>query len=280
MALFDDEDKKSTKQRQDEITGHQHTFHSLPKEFQVWHNTQYVMEKKINIDQSTVPQALLNNYMWKVIGDASLYGIATAINIIAVVIKIKFSPTFLGFIFSLFLLAPWLLYTAYHFSFYAKIRAQVVGPVTAQSAWYISTIFYQTFGAVAGSLVVAFMFVFSILESIADLLRRLLAVAEHKILVSPEVNDMFKSFLISTHNFIADMVNGPDDWFGQLMFNTYSATILFTGITAATIFLFERSEYKKRKAEVESEIIQEQFDSGYPIEKALYVLHKWRRENE
>lgn len=278
-GLFDRLDKEPTKTRQDEITGKAHSFHSLPKEFQVWHNTQYIMEKKVKMDKSSIPLALLNNYMWKVMGDATFYAILTAMNIVVAVIKIKLAPTFLGFLVSLLIFSPWLIYTAFHFSFYAKIRAQVVGAVTTQSAWYISTMFYQTFAAVSLALVIAFMFVFSILESIAELLKALVRVLEHKVMGTPGITSSVKEAMIWMHNFIADMVNGPDDLFGKILFNTYSATMIFTGITALTIFLFERAKYNERKEDVESEIIQEKYDSGYPIERALYTLHKWRKDN-
>ena len=43
--------------RQDEINGQQHSFHSFPKEFQAWHNTQYMLEKKATIDESTISES-------------------------------------------------------------------------------------------------------------------------------------------------------------------------------------------------------------------------------
>jgi hypothetical protein len=280
MGFFDDMEKKGTQARPSEITGKQHGFHSYPKEFQAWHNTQYVLEKKVTMDRSTIPTGLLNSYMWKVVGDGSGFGFLTALNIVVAVIILKYNPTIIGFLLASLVFMPWLLYTAYHFVFYAKIRAQIVGPVTEECARYIVNMFYESFGAVTVALIIAFVFMFSFLESIGELTSTIYHVSEGHVLIAKAVTEPIRHSLALITNFIADMTEGPDYLLGQILFNTYFSTALFTGITAYTVVMFEKREYAKRRAEVDAEIMHETFNSGYPIEKALFVLHKWRKENE
>jgi hypothetical protein len=278
MDLLDSMDeKKSTSIRQEDISGDQHTFHSLPKEFQAWHNTQYMMEKKMDIDESTIPESLLNAYMWKTIGDAAKYGIWTFIFIVGCIIELKFNPTILGLVFAFMIYVPFLSYLVYHFVFYAKIRAQVVGVVTKNAAQSTTFTFYHTFGAIVGSLLIAFIFVFSILEDIATLFYNL---ASKIPAGSTGMESWLRSTFVSIYNFFVDILTGPDDLIGKLIFNTYFSVILFAAITGAAIFYFEEEVYKKRRQLVDEEMASEELAKGYPADAAMKKIKKWREDNE
>lgn len=270
------EANKNQSIRQDEISGKQHSFHSLPKEFQAWHNTQYMMEKKIDIDESTVPESLLNGYMWKTISDASKYGIWTFIFIAAFVIKLKFNPTIFGLFTTLLFYAPILGYIVYHFVFYAKIRAQVVGVVTANCAKYTVFTFYHTYAAIVVSLLIAFLFTFSILEDIATLFYNLAASLPSE---SKGVDSYLRSAFVWIYNFFVDILTGPEDIVGKLLFNTYFATLLLATITGVAIFFFEEEVYKERRKLVEEELASEELAKGYPADAAMKRIKTWRDEN-
>jgi len=278
MDLFEGMDQKATSVRQEDITGDQHTFHSLPKEFQAWHNTQYMLEKKVDIDESTVPEALLNAYMWKTVYDASKFAIPTVIGIIFSVIKLKLSPNIWGLIVSLSIYIPWLLYLAYHFIFYAKIKAQVVGPVTKKCAKFTADMFYTTFFAILSSLIVAFVFTMSILEDLALLLHNLIMSIDSSG-SSDLVMSKLKHYMIVVYNGMIDLLSPPDTLFAKILANTYFSTALFFIMTLATVFLFERQVYNERKRQVEEEIEKEELSKGYPIDTALIQIHKWREEH-
>jgi len=271
MDFLESVDNKATSVRQEDITGDQHTFHSLPKEFQAWHNTQYMVEKKIDIDESTVPDSLLNAYMWKTIYDASKFAIPTVIGIIFGVIKLKLSPNIWGLIVGLFFYIPWLLYLAYHFIFYAKIKAQVVGPVTEKCAKYTADMFYSTFFSILGSLVIAFVITMSIL------MHNLILAMDSK---TDSISQSIRHYMIKVYNTMVDLMTPPEgDLFAQLLFNTYFSTALYTILTVATILLFERQVFHERKKSVEEEIEKEELGRGYPIDSALLLINKWRQEN-
>ena len=79
--IFDDmsfDGDKGQKVKSNEITGDRFQFHSLPKEFQDWHNNYFLLEKESmgTVDKNVVSKAILNGYMWKTIADGSAYGIA------------------------------------------------------------------------------------------------------------------------------------------------------------------------------------------------------------
>jgi len=277
MDFLEAMDQKPTSVRQEDITGDQHTFHSLPKEFQAWHNTQYMLEKKVDIDESTVPESLLNAYMWKTIYDASKYAIPTVIGIIFAVIKMKLSPNIYGILLSFAIFIPWLMYLSYHFIFYAKIKAQVVGPVTKKCAKYTADMFYSTFFAILGSLIVAFVFTMAILEDLALLLHNMiLSMNQH----TDSISSSIKHYMIVVYNTMVDLIAPAEgDLFAQVVSNTYFSTGLFTLLTFATIFIFERQVYHDRKKQVEDEIQKEELSKGYPIDSALILIKEWRKEH-
>ena len=277
MDFLEAMDNKPTSVRQEDITGDQHTFHSLPKEFQAWHNTQYMLEKRVDIDESTVPESLLNAYMWKTIYDATKYGIPTVIGIIFAVVKLKLSPNIWGLLIAFAVYIPWLLYLSYHFIFYAKIKAQVVGPVTEKCAKYTADTFYSSFAAILSSLLVAFVFTMAILEDLALLIHNLILSMDTN---TDAVSQSVRHHMISLYNTMVDLMTPPEnDMFGQILFNTYFSTALFGILTVATILIFERQVYHERKKSVEQEIETEELNRGYPIDTALLLITKWRKEN-
>jgi len=261
--------------RQDEINGKQHYFHSFPKEFQAWHNTQYMMEKKMPIDESTVPEALLNGYMWQAMGDASVFGITSFFAIVFAVIKLKLSPTLFGLFISLLVFAPWLLYSAYHFVFYAKIRAQVVGPVTQNGYRYTSRVFYETYASIVVSMVVAFLFIMSILDDIMILIRDYILTLDP----SDMYDSWIKSSLTSLYNFLVELMTPPQDTLGKILFNEYITATIFLVLLLGTSYMFEQKVYTERKAKVEEEKEHEREITGYPIDNAFRKLRAWRAEN-
>lgn len=280
MGFFDDLDKsKAAKSRPSEITGHQHMFHSFPKEFQVWHNTQYVMEKKATLDKSLIPSGLLNSYMWTTFGDGSAFGLATGLNVFIPVFILKFFPNFWGLLLAIAAFLPWVLYAAFHFIFYAKIRAQIIGEITKDCADYIAKPFYQSFIAVSVSLVLAGSFMFSILDSIGELTSALYYKSEGKILVAQSITPALREGLKNITNLIADMTTYPPGFFNKILFNHFITISLFALATYYIIKYFDTKGYNERRKEVDEEMTIEEFGTGYPIEKALYILHKWRKEN-
>lgn len=262
--------------RQDEINGKQHSFHSFPKEFQAWHNTQYMLEKKVPIDESTIPESLLNGYMWQAIGDASKFGITTFFTILFSVIKLKLAPNLFGLFISLLVFFPWLIYSVYHLVFYAKIRAQVVGPVTINGFKYTSRIYYETYFSIIVSMCVALLFILSILDDIVLVLRDSIVGLNPKDII----DGYLKTGLTYVYNFCVDLLNPPPTLMGKILFNTYFSTALFLGITIALSYFFEKNVYEKRKVIVEQEIINEQNIKGYPIENAIRKITKWRAEKK
>jgi hypothetical protein len=275
MEFLKDMDEKGQAIRQDEINGKQHQFHSLPKEFQAWHNTQYMMEKKVFIDESTIPESLLNGYMWKAIGDGSNFGITTFFAIAFSIIKLKLAPNFWGLFIALIVFMPWLAYVVYHIIFYAKIRAQVVGKVTTNGYKYTSKIYYETFYSIVISLCIALLFIFSILDDIVVVLRDMI------VSLNPEsiYEGYLKTFLIWIYNFFIDLLSEPKDLFGKILFNTYFSTFIFLGLTLFIPYVFEKQVYNERRKIVDQEIENEEAMSGYPIENAIRKLTEWREKN-
>jgi len=275
MEFLKDMDNDSQSIRQDEINGKQHQFHSLPKEFQTWHNTQYMLEKKVFIDESTVPESLLNGYMWKAIGDGSNFGITTFFAIAFSIIKLKLAPNLWGLFITLIIFMPWLAYVVYHIIFYAKIRAQVVGPVTLNGYKYTSKIYYETFYSIVVSMCIALLFIFSILDDIVVVLRDMI------VSLNPEgiYEGYLKSFLIWIYNFFIDLLSEPKDMFGKVLFNTYFSTFLFLGLTLFIPYMFEKQIWRERRKIVDQEILNEKNMTGYPIENAIRKLGEWRAEH-
>ena len=273
MQFFKDMDnkKKSAKIRQNEITGEQFYYHSLPKEFQIWHNGYYMSEKKTEIDNAVVADALLNGYMWMTIFDATKFAIPTIFLIIGIALKLRLSPDFFGLSLALIAFFPWIFFLAYHFIFYTKIRAQVVGPVTQKCSTYTAETFRRTFYAIFFSGIVAFLVVFSFLEEIALLVKQIIEfIIIHA--TSP-VEKFLAQGLTYFYNLLVDIVNKqPTTTFEMIVTNVYISTALMSFVTLLAIYLFEKEEYKKRRTEVLKEVEDEESQTGYVADGALKIL--------
>lgn len=274
--IFDDNEKKGQSMKASEITGDRFLFHSLPKEFQDWHTTYFILEQRGELDVNIVSKAVLNGYMWKVIGDGAVFGITTALALVAFIIHAKMDPTLFGFFIAIFLYTPWLAYTIYHFKFYALIRAQDVGAVTREAIKTTSIMFYQTFFAIVLSVIVAFIATLTFLDSIVELLA---TVATNLSNAQDSSSIYVKDTCVFIHNLLGSFLQKPDGIFNQIMFNEWFSGILGLGITAGSIYLFETSTYKEHKSKMDIEIKKAKTASGYPIESALDCLWKWRKDN-
>lgn len=276
--IFDDmtmESDKGQKVKSNEITGDRFQFHSLPKEFQDWHNVYYILEKEGGLDKNIVSKAILNGYMWKTIGDGSAYGIGAAIATISAVVKWKLTPGIAGFLFTAVFYFPFMFFIAYHFIFYAMIRAQVVGTVTKESANATTYTFYATFFGVYLSLMAAFVFIIAIARDILILIFTLI----HKIHGNNGNPDSYmasvENGLIWTHNKIVDLfiTSGP------LMDNIYFLSFLAVLSSILMIYWFENKYYKQHVGDIEKEVQKAKNSQGYPIESAQRLITDWRSRN-
>lgn len=274
--IFAEGDKKGQSMKASEITGERFLFHSLPKEFQDWHTTYFILEQRGELDANVVSKAVLNGYMWQVISDGALYGITTAFALIAFIVHAKMEPSFFGFIIALIVYSPWLFYTIYHFRFYALIRAQEVGAVTREGIKNTSIMFYQTFTAILVSIVIAFISIITFLDSITELLASLATDLKN---ANDSVSVSARETFIFLHNSLSTVLQQPTGFFERIMFNEWFCGLLGLGITLSTIYFFEKESYEKHKEKMDIEIKKSKTASGYPIESALDCLWKWRKDN-
>lgn len=263
-----------------EITGDRFLFHSLPKEFQDWHTTYFIMEQRMVIDSNIVSKAVLNGYMWKVLFDATAYAISLCIIIILSVLKLKFSPNIAGLGITLLIYIPLFAYIVYHIKFYSLIKAQAIGEVTTNAKKNISDVYFSSFYAVSFSLIVAFLFVMAFLDDIALLFAELVMEIDQKDLTaSSHYLSFLRDWLVSTHNLIADLLNGPENGYGTILFNHYIMTSLFLGVSYIIILYSDKYWYSEHKIEVDKEILKAKAQMGYPIEAALECLWNWREKH-
>ncbi|HIP33420.1 MAG TPA: hypothetical protein EYG89_01510 [Bacteroidia bacterium] len=212
--------------------------------------------------------------MWQAIGDASKFGMTSVTLIVFSVIKLKLAPNIYGLIISLLIFMPWALYSMYHVVFYAKIRAQVVGPVTINGYKYTSKIYFDTYYSIIGSMTIAFLFLMSIIEDILVVIQDMLSNMDPESMNS----SYFKESLVGIYNFFMDLILPPNDLFGQILFNTYFSTGLFVTLMIGMSVAFERYIYNNRKEVVEQELVNESDQTGYPIDVAKRKMEKWRSE--
>jgi hypothetical protein len=280
--MFDDmhmDNDKGQQVKSNEITGERFQFHSLPKEFQDWHNNYYILEKQGEIDKNSVSKAILNGYMWQTITDGTNYGIATAIATIAAIIKWKLTGGVLGFLFSAIFFYPFLLFVAYHFIFYAMIRAQVIGPVTKGSANVTTYTFYTTFFGLYLSIIAVFIFMIALAKDIVLFLFMLIVELHMKTINGQQLNAIqqyFEDFFIWLHNFIIEVfIIQPDNFFESIYFMTILMTLSSIGI----FFFFEKQNFKKREKDIQEELAKHKLAQGYPIETAQKIMTEWREQN-
>lgn len=277
--IFEDmqyESDKGQKVKSNEITGDRFQFHSLPKEFQDWHNNYYIIEKNGNIDVNSISKAILNGYMWETISDGSIYAISMFFIILSAALKLALTFSVPSVIITLLLFIPLLIYVAYHFKFYANIRAQIIGPVTQASANVTSFTFYSTFGAVLSSLVIAALFMIYFAQSI---LQGLFSVIIQFNLSNGQdmgkVDATIMDFLIWFHNIIVDLIYNNGPWYS----NPYFLIVFFSLLSVITIVFFEVKEYQLHRDTIVNSVEEFENEAGYPIEVAKKIMDRWREEN-
>ena len=270
FALFGAE-KEGAKAKQRDITGDHYTFHSLPKEFQVWHNTHYILEKKSNLDRSTVPASLYNAYMWLAINDASKYAMSAFMFIFGFSIFTVYTHSFSSFLISVGVLSVWTLYASYHFLFYAKIAAQDVGPVTKKAVAYTSGRFNSVFNtSVVSLLLVAWVgSIFS--EKIAEIIGALVSVYAK---YNPD--SIITKYSIKFYNFLVDIVSfQPQNTFEFFISTPAFVLGTYATMVLAPIWLFRNAAYLANRKIVDSELREEMLAGMRPFIRAKFLLEEY-----
>lgn len=257
------------------ITGNRFILHSLPKEFQDWHNVYFIMEKESNIDTKSVSEAILNGYMWKAIFDGAEYGIAAffAVMWTAVKVKLTYGSPF-SFMLSFLVFLSIFTYIAYHNVFYAMIRAQIIGEVTKKSAIATAGHYASSFWGVFFSLVVAFCFTLYTLYTFLPLFAYLI----YKYDASFNTGDdtifvWFEKFLIVLHNGIVQLGVSGNGIFN----NTYILMAVFAFIGSSIVYGVDQFFYKKYRREIEKEVVKTNRKYLYPIQVAQKIMGEWKK---
>lgn len=279
QEIMEGKNKDGQSMKASEITGQRFLFHSLPKEFQDWHTTYFILEQRGELDSNIVSKAVFNGYMWKTIADASFYGFITGVALIAAILKLTFSPTLWGFIISLLIYLPCLFYVMYHFSFYAYIRAQVVGSVTEAGMKNTTLTFYSTFGAIVASILLAGVVSISFLDSIHELFGALINASKGDGITIFGNTYHIKNHVASAHATITTLLAPKTTILGKILGNEWITGIIFGGLTFGSIYFFEKEKYEKHKAKMDIEVKKSKASSGYPIESALDCLWEWRKKH-
>ena len=275
--FFEDSAKENVELRSGEITGHKEVFHSLPKEFQNWHNTLYIQEKEGSVDTHAVPEATLNAHMWKAIFEASGYAVFHFGVLVTIGSWILHFSSWLVFILGFIIFLGFAVYAAFHFYFFGIIRAQIVGPLTKSSAMHTAGIYNRTFFMTYASLFIMVFFTITFMDSVTDFLFRLIVMFDFYIQKGIESGqpvfwyEIVLNILIVVHNFMVETYYGRS-WF----FNPYTILFLFTFIQIALILIVERMGYNYEFKKVIASMYQSAIQRMYPIEKAQRTIAKWR----
>lgn len=263
--------KENVRMKSGEITGDQHLFHSLPKEFQTWHTVHYMLEREGDVDSNTIANATLNAYMWKTLFDGTSYGL---MGILLVISTISIERLLMTIDSSILSSIHWIyflgisIYMAYHFVFYGMIRAQVIGKLTEQAAKNTSIMFYQTSSAVFVSLIIAFLFTVSIGEDV----QRIIFLS----IIHYGESGFGTSILVIIHNIINWFIYFKED---SLISNIYIWTVLFSAILVFFCWFVERHAYKKIRSEVIDAMSKAALEAKFPIEKSQSVMKAWRKKH-
>lgn len=275
--MFDDMavDKDHGQQvKSNEITGERFQFHSLPKEYQDWHNNYYLIEKQGPIDNNAVSKAILNGYGWKTVGDAGFYGMLATVSTVSAILKWKLAGGVFGFFISALFFLPVMIYVAFHFAYYAMIRAQIIGPVTRNSANATTFTFYITFFGSYLSLMAMFIFFIFIAEDVLILLFMLIKSMDISI-ASGGANIIVTwtyNFLIWFHNFVVEIISGD----GSLFQSIYVLTFLLTGFSIAMIYFIEKKYFEAHSLDIQNDVKKTRNGQLYPIESAQEAMKAWR----
>lgn len=274
--ITEDNSKENIQMKSGEITGDAHMFHSLPKEFQVWHSNNYIMEKEGNLDPNVVTRSMLNAYMWKILINGTNYGVMAFLLVISTIFSEKLFESYILSIFNIFYFFGAAIYIAFHFSFFGIIRAQVIGPITEKTANVTSLLFYQTFASTFLSLMIVFVFLLLFSESLLELLFELLV--NVKLTHGNDMDNItmfFFNFGVNVHNLIVKLVFME----GPLFYNVYFLSFLLPSIIMFFAWFVEGRYYENQRQEIIDSVSEFKLGSGYPIEKSQKVIKTWREKN-
>lgn len=271
--IFSDKDKGQTV-KSNEITGDRFPFHSLPKEFQDWHNVYYILEKQSPLDKNAVSRAIYNGYMWKTILDASLYAILMTTTILGFAVKFKIEFNLIWFLISFFIASATLSWIAYHFIFYAMIRSQIVGEVTALSAKYTTFTFYSSFFGITTSLIIMFLYAVYFFQASLSSYFELVANIYYKYPENYGIMQNVKEILIFIHNLLARLISSE----GNIFDNLYLITIMAMLTSYGVIYIVETATYRKRKKEIDFEVEKTKQAQGYAVETSQRIMEQWRKK--
>jgi hypothetical protein len=273
--LVNDDDGQKIKTN--EITGKRYQFHSLPKEFQDWHNLYYILEKQGEVDRNIVAEANLNAYFWMSLFDATKYALFLSGFAIFAILKWVVTNSILGLIFALLTFTPILIFVGYHFIFYMLIKAQVVGPVTKKLAKNTADTFLNVFFAVYFSILIGFVFVFYFLDSLMPLFFHFIANLYKYVYIHDYFNSIqgiILKYLIEFHNGLVYLINTKN-----LLKNIYLYSLIIFLISILIIGYIAAKAYYKHRKNILMEVKREQLKQGYPIEIAQSIITEWRKKH-
>jgi len=274
--MTEDNSKENVQMKTGEITGDQHLFHSLPKEFQQWHTNNYLIEKEGEVDQNLITKSLLNAYSWKIIMNATAYGMYSFMLVVMAIVSEKFFESAILSFFHFFFFTGTAIYIAYQFYFFGIIRAQVIGPLTEKSMAVTSWLYYQTFLATFLSLMIMLVFIFLFSEAILELIFTLLVTVKYSSAGHMDmITSFFFNFGVGFHNVIAKIVFSS----GPFFYNIYFLSFLLPSVILGMSFFVERSGYNKQRRDIIDSMSDYNLNSGFPIEKSQKVITTWRAQN-
>jgi len=275
--IAEDNKKENVQMKSGEITGDQHLFHSLPKEFQTWHTTYYILEKEGDLDANAISKAQLNAYLWKTVFNATGYALVSFFLIMHVVFVERFFHNTLITILDLSVFIGAAIYIAYQFYFFGIIRAQIIGHLTEVMAKNTSFAYYQTYFGTLFALIIMVLFTLSVNENILELIFRMLVATEinYAGVEKPFIVEYFFTFGIYFHNIIVTLVYNYDSWYD----NIYVMIIGLTTLLSLIIFFIERMGYNKTREEIIYEISKDRLNKKFPIEKSQMVITSWRKKH-
>ena len=275
--MSNNNEKENVQMKSGEITGDQHLFHSLPKEFQTWHTTYYILEKEGDLDSNAIAKAQLNAYLWKIILNATKYAIFSFFLIMHVVFveRIFNNPLITALDLTLFMTAA--IYIGYQFYFFGIIRAQVIGHLTETMSKFTSIKYYQTYFSTLIALIIMVLFTLSFSADLLKLIFHLIVITsmEYSGEKMPFFTEVFFTFGIYLHNLIVLLIYQSD----SILNNVY---VMITGLTAILILIIiiiERIGFKGSRKEIIFEMARDILNKKYPIEKAQMVITAWRKKH-
>jgi len=272
-----DNSKENVQMKSGEITGDQHLFHSLPKEFQVWHTTYYILEKEGDLDRNTIPKSQLNAYLWKILLNSTFYAFVTFLIIMHVVVVERMSNSIFITGIDLLLFFGASLYIAYQFYFFGVISAQVIGPITEEAHKNTSKAYINTYISTLFALIIMVLFTLSVNETLLELLFRIIYILHLKYQDSsmPYLTELLFNTLIYIHNFIVVAVYNYNNFFT----NVYVMIILLTLFQLGLIYIVFNLAFRSTRKEIIYEVSKDKLNKKFPIEKSQMVITAWRNKH-